>query len=97
MRKDNVIGRMSILIVGAQIDAGNHQLCRPAREGRRIYSLNHGPNWRCVLDPAEIARHHLWHDKHRLGLFMSETLATALEEAQLEGYKLGTPIEVAAC
>ncbi|MEM6564383.1 MAG: hypothetical protein AAF665_08060, partial [Pseudomonadota bacterium] len=90
------IAEMYILIVGARIDAANDALCNPPRRGRRTYSLNTSPDWRCVLHPDKIAGHHLWHDKHRRGLFMSGTLANALEAAELEGYKLGAPIEVSA-
>lgn len=95
-RKDKPIADMSILIVGARVDAANDALCNPPRCDRRTYTLNTSNNWRCVLHPDKIAGHHLWHDKHRRGLFLSETLADALEDAQLEGYKLGEPIEVSA-
>lgn len=94
LRKDKPIAEMSILIVGARIDAANDALCNPPRGDRRTYSLNTSPDWRCVLHPNKIRGHHLWHDKHRRGLFLSETLADALEGAKLEGYKLGMPIEV---
>ncbi|MEO1680681.1 MAG: DUF1629 domain-containing protein [Pseudomonadota bacterium] len=96
LRKDKPIGEMFILIVGARIDAANDALCSPPRGDRRTYALNTSPGWRCVLHPDKIAGHHLWHDKHRRGLYLSAALADALEAAKLEGYKLGMPIEVSA-
>lgn len=96
LRKDVPIAKMSILIVGARIDAANDDLCNPPRGTRRTYTLNTTPDWRMVLNPDKILGHHLWHDKHRRGLFLSETLAGALEDAKLEGYKLWDPIDVSA-
>ena len=91
LRKDKVIAQMFILIIGSRLDAANEALCYPPRGMRRTYQLNNVPDWRMVLHPDKIANHHLWHDKYRIGLYLSETLA-----AKLEGYKLGMPIEVSA-
>ncbi|MEM7006902.1 MAG: DUF1629 domain-containing protein, partial [Pseudomonadota bacterium] len=49
LRKGKPIAEMYILIVGARIDAANDALCNPPRRGRRTYSLNTSPDWRCVL------------------------------------------------
>lgn len=91
---DKVLAEMFVLVVTARLDGHNHNLTRPELGSNRLFMPDKDKEWRIVFDPRKIAGHHIWHEKHRLGWFVSSELAAAFEAAEMEGYKLGTFMEV---